>query len=211
MAAVLKALYELWKYGKTISKGAVARVASFLADHNLRLFAVFFFTFINFFSNFWAAVTKLEGNKIFLAVESLGVTLGGSLNQILNGLTLMVTPNIGVIKWLTGVLTLVLGLSTIYIWFKGNGLIVRFVESTNPTAVHRAYMLAILVLSVIAYHDATIFYELYDVSTELGMDVSNQTETAGQVAEGVKETGYNATVEAKDTTEKLNFLSGLLE
>jgi len=206
----LKALYQLWKYGKTVSKGALARFTSMAADHNLRLAAITVFTFLNFFSNFWAALTQLEGNKLFLAVESLGVTLGASITQITNGLTILVTPEVGIIKWVMGLVTILLGTSTIYIWFKGNGLFVRFVESTNPTLVHRVYMVAILFLAVIAYHDSTAFYELYNLTTELGMNASAQAANAEAATEAAAQTANNASVQAQSLGQKISTLKGFL-
>lgn len=173
-------LGKVWGLITGVGSRAWARITVMLGDRDLWLVAIFFLTFSNFLTNLVASITQASGNKVILAFQSLGITLGGSVGQMVNGLRIMtgqVPGEIGLLTWLSGLLTFLLGTSTIYWWYRGNSWFVDFMESTDPTIVHRSYMTAILLLSVMAFHDASQFYELFNLTETLG----HQVQQAGGV------------------------------
>lgn len=183
MVFIVEAVKKLAKklfgrsYGVFASVGskAWARIGVMLKDRDIMILTVIIFTFSNFLANLVASVRYGDAGMILEALRSLGVTLGGSIGQMTSGLAIITlqVSDVGVISWVAGLITFLLGLSTIYWWYVANGWLVEFVESTTPTIMHRLYITLILVLAVLAFHDATQFYELMNLSEQLGNQVGS--------------------------------------
>lgn len=210
---ILKKIGELLGGAYKAGGAAASRIGTMFGDRNIWIFSIFVLTFFNFFTNLVASVMYTDGSKIIAAFQSLGATLGGSLGQVIYGLQIVTGQvPVGVLDWVKGLLAIALGASTIYWWFRGNSWIVQFVESTDPTIVHRGYMLIIWFLVVIAFHDQSQFYELFNLTQEIGGQIA--ANPPGNVSTGAINETVNQTAQAASQSstgeQKTGILASLL-
>lgn len=193
---MLQALRHLWKLGKTGLAAGLARINDMIGDRNIKTVVLFYLAFANVFINLYSAITQGSGNKFLLALESIGVTLGGSWTQLYVGLNTIVTPEVGIIKWLTGLLTILLGASTIYYWYRGNYLFIDWISANDARLTDHIYITLVMVLAVVAFADSTYFFEVANLTGEIGVEVAN---SAQDVAPGE---AVNTTAEAAEAAKE---------
>ena len=192
---MLQAVRHLWKVAKTGLAAGLARINDMIGDRDVKTVILFYLAFANVFLNLYAALTQGSGNKAILALESLGVTLGASWNQMYVGLNTLVTPEVGIITWITGLFTFLLGSSTVYYWYRGNWYFIDSLSANDTRISDHIYITLVMVLAVIAFGDTTHFFEVANLAGEIGSNAASSAqavapgETVNQTASAVKDTG----------------------
>lgn len=213
LASLAESLKGILLGGYKAGGAAVSKVAGMLGDKNLWVIAITVLTFFNFVTNLVASVLHADGSQFLAALESLGVTLGGSLGQVIFGLEIVLSgTGVGAFTWIKGLVAILLGVSTIYWFYRGNAWLIRAITSFDPNLVNWIHVTAIFILSVMAFHDQSQFYELFNLTQQVGgdlaanppMDVGIGNETANQTAVGL-ESG-DSTKDASIMVKALHFL-----
>lgn len=157
-----------------LSKGyavAAARIKMMVGDAKVVTLALFAFTFTNVLMNLYAALRFRQGHFFIEALNGLGTTLGGSLGQVIVGLEVFASGNLLSIAGIKGTITFLLGASTIYIYYKVNYELISWASETQIRLTDHLYITLVLVFAIVAYHDASQFYEAINLSREIGDSV----------------------------------------
>lgn len=191
---MLAAASHLWGVISKAAAVAIGRVKMMLGDAKLVTLALFTFTFTNLMMNLYAAIRFRQGHFLLKALEGLGTTLGGSLGQIIVGLEVFASGQVFSISGIKGIVALLLGFSTIYIYFKVNYELINWASETQIRLTDHLYITLVLVFAVAAYHDASQFYEAINLTMEVGDTVIGfAPDTTGGLNETMNQTA-NQTV-----------------
>lgn len=186
-----QALKHLLNVGKTAGGVAWARITTMLRNDKVIVGAIFIMTFFNLITNLYAAIRLRSGHFALRAIEGLGTTLGGSLSQIIVGLEVVASGNLLSFAGIKSLIVLLMGISTIYIWYVGNYKLIDWLSETQIRLTDHLYITVIMILSVVAYHDASQFYEAFNLSQNIAdsyISFDITPETVNEAEEAVNST-----------------------